>query len=60
MCYDPDLTAIERVYTRIFGVPINGLRIRLRRVLPKVGGNYGAISCAPMAALSTWGEKTLK
>ncbi len=43
MCYDPDLTAIERVYTRIFGVPINGLRIRLRRVLPKVGGNYGAI-----------------
>lgn len=43
MCYDPDLTAIERIYTRIFGVPINGLRIRMRRVLSKVGGNYGAI-----------------
>ncbi len=43
MCYDPDLSAIERIYTRIFGVPINGLRIRLRRVLPRVSGKYGAI-----------------
>lgn len=43
MCYDPDLSAVEKIYTRIFGVPINGLRIRLRRVLPKVRGNFRTI-----------------
>ena len=43
MFHDPDLSTLEGIYTRIFGVPINGLRIRLRRVLPKVSGNFRAI-----------------
>lgn len=43
MAYDPDLSGVEKIYTRLFGVPINGLRIRLRRVLPKVQGNFTSI-----------------
>lgn len=43
MCYDPDLSTVEKIYTRILGVPINGLRIRMRRVLPKVNGDFAEI-----------------
>lgn len=31
-----DSSSFERLYIRLFGVPISGLRIRLRRVLPRV------------------------
>ena len=40
---DPDLPWLERLYIRCLGVPINGLRIRLRRVLPATRGEYGRI-----------------
>jgi 2-polyprenyl-3-methyl-5-hydroxy-6-metoxy-1,4-benzoquinol methylase len=38
--YDKTLSCFERVYISIFGVPINGLRIRARRILPEIKGNY--------------------
>ena len=47
---DPDLSALERVYVRWLGVPINGLRIRLRRVLPATWGAHRRIldaGCGP-------------
>lgn len=31
--YDPSLTRMERLYCALFGIPVVGLRIRLRRVL---------------------------
>ncbi len=40
---DPELPWLERLYIRCLGVPINGLRIRLRRVLPATRGDYGRI-----------------
>ncbi len=43
LTFDPKMGRFERAYIRIFGVPINGLRIRLRRVLPMVSGNPGKI-----------------
>ncbi len=39
----PDLTRLERMYVRCFGVPVNGLRIRLRRVLPCTRGSHARI-----------------
>lgn len=33
------LGSFERLYIRLWGVPISGLRIRLRRVLPELHGN---------------------
>lgn len=33
---DPRLNFAHRFYIRIFGVPVSGLRIRLRRILPEV------------------------
>ena len=33
------LGLLERTYIRVFGVPINGLRIRLRRILPILSGH---------------------
>ncbi len=36
LVYDESLSSLERLYIAIFGVPINGLRIRARRVLPLV------------------------
>lgn len=36
---DPDVGFFERFYIKLFGVPINGLRIRLRRILPHCNGN---------------------
>ncbi len=40
---DPSISSLERLYIRCLGVPINGLRIRLRRVLPATVGDYGSI-----------------
>lgn len=47
---DPELSWPERVYVRCLGVPVNGLRIRLRRVLPATKGSYRRIldaGCGP-------------
>ena len=47
---DPDRSLAERVYIRALGVPINGLRIRLRRVLPATKGEFRRIldaGCGP-------------
>jgi 2-polyprenyl-3-methyl-5-hydroxy-6-metoxy-1,4-benzoquinol methylase len=41
--YDPRLTGLERAYVRLFGVPVNGLRIRLRHVLPATRGTHRRI-----------------
>ncbi|MGB1109004.1 MAG: class I SAM-dependent methyltransferase [Gammaproteobacteria bacterium] len=35
----PGIGALEKAYIRLLGVPISGLRIRLRRVLPQLTGN---------------------
>jgi SAM-dependent methyltransferase len=41
--YDPTLSGPERAYVRLFGIPVNGLRIRLRRVLPATRGDFRRI-----------------
>jgi ubiquinone/menaquinone biosynthesis C-methylase UbiE len=33
---DPRLSNAERLYIRLLGIPISGLRIRLRRILPQI------------------------
>lgn len=40
---DPDRSRFERLYTRVLGAPANGLRIRLRRVLPATRGRHESI-----------------
>jgi SAM-dependent methyltransferase len=40
---DPKRSRFERLYARIWGAPANGLRIRLRRVLPVTRGRYRRI-----------------
>jgi SAM-dependent methyltransferase len=40
---DESRSQFERVYARILGAPANGLRIRLRRVLPATKGSYADI-----------------
>jgi SAM-dependent methyltransferase len=40
---DPGRGRFERLYARLLGAPANGLRIRLRRVLPATDGSYGSI-----------------
>jgi SAM-dependent methyltransferase len=40
---DESRSRFERVYARILGAPANGLRIRLRRVLPATKGSYADI-----------------
>jgi SAM-dependent methyltransferase len=40
---DPGRSRLERLYARILGAPANGLRIRLRRVLPATEGDYRRI-----------------
>jgi SAM-dependent methyltransferase len=40
---DPARSRFERMYARLLGAPANGLRIRLRRVLPATEGSYRAI-----------------
>ena len=43
LALDPSRSKFERIYARIFGAPANGLRIRLRRVLPATDGSYQRI-----------------
>lgn len=48
--YRSDLSFAEKMYIRIFGVPINGLRIRARRILPLITPKYKMImdaGCGP-------------
>jgi SAM-dependent methyltransferase len=40
---DPGRSRFERLYARLFGAPANGLRIRLRRVLPVTEGHFDGI-----------------
>ena len=40
---DPGRSKFERLYANLLGAPANGLRIRLRRVLPATAGSYRAI-----------------
>jgi SAM-dependent methyltransferase len=40
---DPGRSRFERLYARVLGAPANGLRIRLRRVLPATRGTYNRI-----------------
>lgn len=47
---DPSRSRFERLYARLLGAPANGLRIRLRRVLPATQGSYRTIldaGCGP-------------
>ena len=41
--FDKSLLRLERLYVRIFGIPINGLRNRARRVLPLISNRYKRI-----------------
>ncbi|MBI4405590.1 MAG: class I SAM-dependent methyltransferase [Deltaproteobacteria bacterium] len=40
---DPGLNRFHKLYIAVFGVPISGLRIRLRRILPAISGKYERI-----------------
>jgi SAM-dependent methyltransferase len=40
---DPGRSKFERMYANLLGAPANGLRIRLRRVLPATDGHYRKI-----------------
>ena len=40
---DESRSRFERIYARVLGAPANGLRIRLRRVLPATKGSYADI-----------------
>ncbi len=40
---DPGRSRFERMYANLLGAPANGLRIRLRRVLPATAGSYRTI-----------------
>ena len=40
---DPGRSRFERLYANLLGAPANGLRIRLRHVLPTTDGSYPAI-----------------
>lgn len=41
--YRTDLSPLEKLYIRIFGMPVNGMRIRARRILPLVTSKYKKI-----------------
>jgi len=48
--FDKTFTKFEKLYIKIFGIPINGLRIRTRRVLPLITSKYKNImdaGCGP-------------
>lgn len=48
--YSPSTSKLQKFYIRIFGVPINGLRIRARRILPMITSRYKNIldaGCGP-------------
>jgi len=50
LIYNNNLNTAEKIYIRIFGVPINGLRIRARRILPLISNDYKNIldaGCGP-------------
>lgn len=40
---DPRLNFLHRWYIRIFGIPVSGLRIRLRRILPAIEGRFQSL-----------------
>jgi len=40
---DPRLNIFHKIYISIFGIPISGLRIRLRRILPEIQGSFTSI-----------------
>ena len=40
LAHTDSYSAFEKIYIRIFGIPINGLRIRARRVLPKISSKF--------------------
>ena len=39
LAHTPGLNFAEKTYIKIFGAPINGLRIRIRRILPVIEGS---------------------
>jgi SAM-dependent methyltransferase len=39
----PELNALHKLYISLFGIPISGLRIRLRRILPEISGDFRSI-----------------
>jgi SAM-dependent methyltransferase len=41
---DPRLNAAHRLYIAMFGIPISGMRIRLRRILPLIQGEFAEIA----------------
>ncbi|MBN2301069.1 MAG: class I SAM-dependent methyltransferase [Lentisphaerae bacterium] len=43
IAFDPRLSKTEKVYIRLLGAPISGLRIRVRRVLPALTGSCESI-----------------
>ncbi len=43
LSYDTRRSKFERTYTRLLGAPANGLRIRLRRVLPVTRGDFDSV-----------------
>ena len=43
LSFDPRRSRFERLYAKALGAPANGLRIRLRRVLPATQGSYRTI-----------------
>jgi SAM-dependent methyltransferase len=43
LAFDPGRGRFERIYAGLLGAPANGLRIRLRRVLPATSGSYDSI-----------------
>ncbi len=43
LIHDPSLSRLERGYIALFGIPINGLRNRARRVLPYVKSHHKTI-----------------
>jgi SAM-dependent methyltransferase len=43
LAHHPDYSALERLYIRVFGAPVNGLRIRLAHVMPATRGKYRRI-----------------
>lgn len=50
LIYDESLSKVERLYIWFLGAPINGLRIRARRILPLISDKYKRIldaGCGP-------------